>query len=117
MKNIINPQKTLLAALLSVSPLFIWTTPSSAAMRSYTAFHEYESCGSVQRTMSEARLAARKKVRQLRARRRYRRYRVTLKNFKIISHSTQRRIKGNGYSRTETCSTSLMIRVFVDIKR
>lgn len=113
MKSIINPQKTLLAALISVSPLFIWSTPSSAATRSFTVDHEYSSCGSTQRTMSEAASAARRKIRRLRRRG----YKVTLKNFRIISNSTRTSIKGNRYSTTKTCTTSLVVRVTVDMKR
>jgi hypothetical protein len=112
MKNIINPQKTLLAALIS-SPLLLWSTPSSAAIRSFTVDHEFDSCGSAQTTMSEAASAARKKIRQLRRRG----YQVTFKNFKIISNSTRTSIKGNGYSTTKTCTTSLVVRVTVDMQR
>ncbi|BAY81615.1 hypothetical protein NIES267_10920 [Calothrix parasitica NIES-267] len=113
MKNIINPQKALLAALISTSPLLLLSTPSSAAIRNYTAYRSFDSCGSVQRTKSEARSAARKKVRQLNKRG----YRATLKNFNIVSNSVSRRIVGNSSSTTQTCTTSIVVRVVVDVQR
>lgn len=118
MKNIINPQKTLLAAFISVSPLFLWSDPSSAATKTYTVGHGYggvHRCGFAQENMSEARLAARKKVRQLIA---DTGFTVTLKNFKILSQNTRRWQEKDrlGFPKGRKCKTHLEVRVVVDIK-
>lgn len=113
MKNITNPQKALLAALISASPLLLLSNPSSAAIRNYTVDHQYNTCGSAQKTQSEAGSAAREKVRQLNKRG----YKATLKDFKIISKRVNRRVIANSSSTTETCTTSLVVRVAIDVKR
>ncbi|MDJ0736515.1 MAG: hypothetical protein QNJ47_21035 [Nostocaceae cyanobacterium] len=118
MQNIINPQNTILATLMSISSLFLWSNPSLAAIRSYTVGHDYggvHRCGSAQENISEARQAAVKKVRELIA---DTGFRVTLKNFRILSHNTRRWVEKDrfGFVKGRKCKTHLEVRVVVDMQ-
>jgi hypothetical protein len=114
MKNIINPQKTILAAFMSVSSLLAFSNPSLAGIRSYKIGHSYggvHRCGSAQENMSEARAAADRKVKQLIT---DTGFRVSLKEFKILSHNT-RRWKEGTFRNKRKCRTHLEVNVVVDI--
>lgn len=115
MKNIINPQRTILAAFISASSLFAFANPSLAGIRSYKIGHSYSGvhrCGHPQENMAEARLAADRKVRQLIA---DTGFRVSLKDFKILSHDT-RRWKEGRFRNKRKCRTHLEVNVVVDIQ-
>ena len=118
MKNIINPRKTILAAFMSVSSLLVFSNPSLAAIRSYKVGHGYggvHRCGHAQENMSEARIAAQKKVRQLIA---DTGFRVVLKDFKILSHKTRRWKEKDrfGFVKGRKCKTHLEVNVVVDMQ-
>lgn len=118
MNNIINSKKTILATFASFSSLFLWINPSLAAIRTYTVGHDYSGvhrCGSAQENISEARQAAVKKVRELIA---DTGFRVTLKNFKILSHDTRRWEEKDrfGFPKGRKCKTHLEVRVVVDMQ-
>ncbi|MBV6628192.1 MAG: hypothetical protein KI793_35620 [Rivularia sp. (in: Bacteria)] len=118
MKNIINPQKTILATFISVSSLLAFANPSLAVIRSYRVGHDYggvHRCGHAQENLAEARKAAERKVRNLIA---DTGFRVVLKDFKVLSQNTRRWKEKDrfGFVKGRKCKTHLEVNVVVDMQ-